>query len=292
MEAENCTSNIEDVASENSPRRGERRPSTPRFVACTLVSIVIAAFTLGCATSRGTAVAAQPSVVAHDGQWKMVQNFPLVRQTGNDDCGAAALAAVVRYWGYSASAQSIEAALGRADNRLRAGDMEAYARSVGLGSYVFFGTMKDIVHELERGRPVIVGLGKMIEENKAVSHYEVVVGYEPQKKQLLLLDPARGFLVDSLDSFAKEWAVSKAITIVAFPETSAVGSGDVEAEDVPRVASVAHDTALGSSAEQQSYAAREAASPEAQKYRAGDVIIISGATLLIILLVVLIIVLI
>ena len=178
--------------------------------------IAVAGLSLGCAAYRGTATEAQPSVVAREGAWMMVPRFPLVFQADNDDCGAAALAAVMRFWGYPASPQSIEAALGRKDNRLRAGDMETYARNAGLRSYVFFGTMKDIVHELGQGRPVIVGLGKKFEEKKAISHYEVVVGYEPTKKQLLLLDPGRGWQIDSLDGFAKEWALSKAVTIVAF----------------------------------------------------------------------------
>lgn len=189
-------------------------PRSARFGEMSLLAA--AALSLGCATYRGTASEAQPSVVAREGAWLMVPRFPLVFQADNDDCGAAALAAVVRFWGYPASPQSIEAALGRKDNRLQAGDMETYARSLGLRSYVFFGTMKDIVHELEQGRPIIVGLGKKMEEKKAISHYEVVVGYEPKKKELLLLDPGRGWQIDSLDGFAKEWALSKAVTIVAF----------------------------------------------------------------------------
>jgi ABC-type bacteriocin/lantibiotic exporter with double-glycine peptidase domain len=146
----------------------------------------------------------------------MVPHFPLVLQDTSHDCGAAALASVMRFWGHPASPASIEASLGRTDARLRAGDIESYARKSGLSSYVFFGTMTDIVHELRQGRPIIVGLGKKYEAEKAVSHYEVVVGYEPKKKLVLLLDPGRGWQVDSLDGFAKEWALSKAVTIVAF----------------------------------------------------------------------------
>jgi predicted double-glycine peptidase len=264
---------------------------TARLAACagTLVLLVLSA---GCATYRGSTSAAQPSVVAREGRWTMVPNVPLVLQADDDDCGAAALASVARYWGYSASPQSIEAALGRTDKRLQAGDMETYARSVGLQSYVFFGTMKEVLHELERGRPVIVGLGKMVEEKKAISHYEVVVGYEPDKKQVLLLDPARGFEVDSLDHFAREWAVSKAVTIVAFPETRAPNSDTAGTDRRPTVADLAALAALGTRAEEESYAARETASPEAKKYRAGDVIVISATTLAIILLIVIIIILI
>jgi hypothetical protein len=161
--------------------------------------------------------------------------------------------------------------------------MEEYARSVGLRSYVFYGTMKDVVHELERGRPVIVGLGKMIEEKKALSHYEVVVGWEPEKKQVLVLDPGQGFRVASLDAFAREWAVSKGVTMVAMPENRAVGTD---------AKSAFSERALASNDEVKSYSTREAAAADAQKYRAGDVVVITGSALAVILLVVLLIVLI
>jgi hypothetical protein len=85
---------------------------------------------------------------------------------------------------------------------------------------VFFGTLTDIVHELERGRPIIVGLGKQVAAKKALSHYEVVIGYEPKKKLVLLLDPAKGFQVDSLEGFSEEWTRTKGVTIVTFlPES-------------------------------------------------------------------------
>lgn len=151
----------------------------------------------------------------------MVPKFPLVHQEQSDDCGAAALSAVMRYWGYDASPASIEAALGRNDPRLRAGDMVAYARSKGLRSFVFYGSMTDIVHEIRQGRPVIVGLGKKLNQREALSHYEVVVGYEPDQKRVLLLDPANGWLVDTLSGFGEEWARTKGVTIVAFLPESA-----------------------------------------------------------------------
>jgi hypothetical protein len=222
----------------------------------------------------------------------MVRNFPHVAQTGDKDCGAASLAAVLRFWGHPASAESIEASLGRADSRLQAGDMEAHARSLGLRSYVFFGTMKDIVHELDQGRPVIVGLGKMVDEKQALSHYEVVVGYEPNKKQLLLLDPARGWQVDTYDGFAKEWAISKAVTMVAFPDQSGSAvSGAATTDGARKAGNIPANTAIGSLTEAQRYAARETASPEAKKYRGGDYIVISASALAVILLIVIIILL-
>lgn len=158
----------------------------------------------------------------------MVSKFPRVLQDKSDDCGAAALTAVLKFWGREATPASIEAAVGQKNSRLRAGDMAEYARRQGLRSYVFFGQMTDVVYELERGRPVIVGLGKALDSKKALAHYEVVVGYEPTQERVLLLDPAKGFQVDSLDGFKEEWKRSKGVTIVTFLPTPAARVSEIE----------------------------------------------------------------
>jgi ABC-type bacteriocin/lantibiotic exporter with double-glycine peptidase domain len=176
------------------------------------------AFTAGgCASYEGTAKSAEPAQLLREGNWIMVRGFQRVSQVKSHDCGAAALAAVLDYWGKEATPASVEAAVGGPPNRrLRAGDMVEHARRQGLRSYVFFGQMSDVVYELRRGRPVIVGLGKAVSSKKALAHYEVVVGYEPKQKRLLLLDPARGFQVDSEEGFSEEWKRSKGVTIVTF----------------------------------------------------------------------------
>jgi predicted double-glycine peptidase len=281
MEATNIESRIDAVRNESMPTRWRK--------AYALVLVVIAALSFGCASYRGSATSAQPSVVAQEGHWTMVRNFPFVPQTNQSDCGAAALAAVLRYWGHPVTPQSIQGALGAEEDRLQAGDMETYARSLGMRSYVFFGTIKDVVYELEQGRPVIVGLGKMVEEKKALSHYQVVVGWEPNKKQLLLLDPARGWQVDSLEGFGKEWAISKGVTMVAFPQT---GTATVATATAPSAVSLPPSTPLASLTDSERYAAKEATSPDAKKYRGGDYIVISASALAVVLLVVLILILI
>lgn len=188
---------------------------------CWLLLAAISAPSGGCASYAGTARSADPDVLARQGDWLMVRRVPLVRQESRDDCGAAALASVLRFWGRDATPASIEARIGRENRRLRAGDIVSYSRSEGLRSYVFFGTMSDIRYELERGRPVLVGLGKELDSKRALLHYEVVIGYEPSHARLLLLDPDRGFQVDSVGGFSTEWARSKGVTIVTFRPTPA-----------------------------------------------------------------------
>jgi ABC-type bacteriocin/lantibiotic exporter with double-glycine peptidase domain len=187
-----------------------------------LAWLAIAVSAVGCANYQGTARAAEPVALAQEGDWVMVSDFPLVRQQTKNDCGSAALASVLRFWGRGVTPRSIESEIGRGNARLRAGDMAGYARKQGLRAYVFFGTMDDIVYELEHGRPVIVGVGKKYEGSNAISHYEVVVGFERETKRVLVLDPARGFQVDSLRGFAEEWKRSKGVTIVMFEADSRV----------------------------------------------------------------------
>lgn len=213
MKREN-TETTQEIAPFPMTNHEFRAPSCQRLRP--LIRMILGLLCLGCASYSVSAKSADPKAVARNGNWWMVRDFPMVLQQKNEDCGAAALIAVLRYWGYEASTQSIESALGQREARLRAGDMVAYARNHGLHSYVFHGTMTDVVHEIRRGRPVIVGLGKTLDDKKAIAHYEVVVGYEPEQKRVLLLDPARGWQIDSLTGFGEEWARTKGVTIVAF----------------------------------------------------------------------------
>jgi ABC-type bacteriocin/lantibiotic exporter with double-glycine peptidase domain len=195
-----------------------RHPLKRRTLAVSLAVqiLLLAGSSLGCASYQGTAKEARPAELVREGGWVMVTGFPRVLQQADHDCGAAALAAVLGFWGQPTSPDRIATAAGRKGQRLSASDLESYARGRGLSSYVFFGTMADIAYEIGHGRPVIVGVGKQFEEDKAVAHYEVVIGYEPDKRQVLLLDPALGWQVNSFEGFGKEWSFSKGVTMVAF----------------------------------------------------------------------------
>src|SRR5262245_47331035 len=96
------------------------------------VALVLFCSSFGCAVYRGSAKAAEPGALAREGGWMMVENFPMVRQSGSEDCGGAALASVLRYWGHPETPESVETAIGGNDKRLRAGDMATFARKKGL----------------------------------------------------------------------------------------------------------------------------------------------------------------
>lgn len=183
-----------------------------------ILLVVLALLGLGCVSYTGTAKNVAPSTLSADGGWVILPAFPLVLQRQHDDCGAAVLSAVLRYW----QRPLPRLAGGR---RLRAGEVRDLAEQSGLSAHVFFGNMNDILYELNRGRPVIVALGKPHGRNEIALHYEVVVGYEPRTHRLLLLDPARGWQTDSFQGFAHEWAATRAVTIVAFERATERAGG-------------------------------------------------------------------
>jgi len=173
----------------------------------------LALITLGC--YRGSARDATPAAIASDPAW-IVVNVPEVRQQGSSDCGAAALASVLGYWGRPTSLATIERAVETNGGGATAAELERFARAQGLFAYVFYGDFSDLEHELRAGRPVIVGVVKPYSPGHGLSHYEVVTGYEPQTRHVMTFDPARGLRENDLRGFLSEWQSTRGVALVAF----------------------------------------------------------------------------
>jgi ABC-type bacteriocin/lantibiotic exporter with double-glycine peptidase domain len=163
---------------------------------------------------RGAGVAADPTEISREEGWVRV-DVPLVRQRGKSDCGVAALASVLSYHGRGSSPAVIEQRLGGAPARgVRASELVEYARGQGLAAFVLFATVDDLRHELERGRPVIVGIAKPYSGKRALTHYQVVVGYDRRRDRLLTLDPADGIREYPTAGFLREWQATRRVAIV------------------------------------------------------------------------------
>jgi len=181
------------------------------------LAAALCALSVGCASYRGTARDAEATRIASDAGWIRVEAVPVVRQHGQKDCGAAALSAVLGYWGREVSVAEIDTAARRASERgIRAEQLRRYAEAKGLSAFVFFGKFEDIEYELARGRPVIVGTAKPMSSDEALAHYEVVVGYHPKRRKVLTVDPARGLREYELEGFLAEWGPTQHLTLVVF----------------------------------------------------------------------------
>jgi ABC-type bacteriocin/lantibiotic exporter with double-glycine peptidase domain len=177
----------------------------------------------GCASYRGSSREVSAAAISRETGWVRVDGVKLVRQKGTKDCGSAALSTVLEYLqpGGPASLDraAIDAALREEPGRgLAAGQLRDYARSHGFDAFVIQGSFKDLEHEIDEGRPVIVGVHKPLSSGEALAHYEVFVGYHPERDEVLTLDPARGMRQFDVKGFLKEWESTGHVTIVVMPK--------------------------------------------------------------------------
>jgi predicted double-glycine peptidase len=186
------------------------------------LAAMLGACALSCASYQGTARDADLTAVAKDSGWRRVDGVPFVAQKGTQDCGAAALSGVLRFYepalGPSTDPEQIHARL-RSDGKggLAARDLRDYARGRGFAAFVFAGQFEDLQHELELGRPVIVGLTKPLSSKEGLAHYEVLIGYNAARDKVLTLDPANGPRENAVEGFMAEWELAGHVTLVVFP---------------------------------------------------------------------------
>ena len=158
----------------------------------------------------------QASALTADPAWLVVRDVPFVPQRGDEDCGPAALAMVLGRLGVPVTRADVASAAPPGDKGVRAGDLRDFARARGLQAFVVAGTFDDLFGELARGNPVLVGLAKPMTGGRALPHYEVVVAISRRAREVLTLDPARGLRENSLEGFAREWAPTGRVTLIAF----------------------------------------------------------------------------
>ncbi len=169
-----------------------------------------------CRLDYGSSRDAEPGVLDGPGIVS-VKGCPLLRQLGPMDCGAAALAMVLRHHGRGADLEEIARACDLSpETGIRAGALRDHAKSLGFRSYAFPGRYADLRNELAEGRPVIVGLVKRTTAGPYV-HFEVVVGYDPATGLVVTHDPARGLRRNDVHGFFTEWAATDCSTLVVIP---------------------------------------------------------------------------
>jgi predicted double-glycine peptidase len=184
-----------------------------------LALLLVGATCTGCAGFGYTGAARDLASTALDREpgWIAVRGVPLYRQHGGHDCGPTALAMVLRYWDGDAHVEALLAP--RVDERVSSADLRELAREQGFAAFVIEGTVEDLVHEIETGRPVIVGVAKPSVEGR-IAHYEVVVGIHPRSRRIATLDPAHGWRQNSYAGFLDEWLATGSVLIVVLPKAT------------------------------------------------------------------------
>ena len=172
--------------------------------------LLLLAGLLGSGCAPVTLDAVRADVAA--GQGHLITTVPFIAQDAYQ-CGPAALAMVLRYWGAPADAEEIGRALylPSAQGVLNL-ELEFEARRRG------FRTLAKT--ELRRGRPVIVfqnlGRGPV-----SVPHFAVLLGYDDRAEVVVLHSGATPYQVLSYAEFLRTWAVRRGWSLLITPPGAA-----------------------------------------------------------------------
>ncbi len=162
--------------------------------------------------------------------WYHATATPVVRQQQETDCGLAALAMVAGAWGRSWSVAELDHQLPPGDKGVKLGTLRDYARAHGLEAYAIKGTSADLEHELQHGRPVVLGLLLPFDQGHNLSHYEVAIAIRPTDGTVVTIDPASGqWLSRSRKVLDLEWGHAGYAALVVVGERSAANPAPAHA---------------------------------------------------------------
>jgi ABC-type bacteriocin/lantibiotic exporter with double-glycine peptidase domain len=152
-------------------------------------------------------------------------DVPFVAQPKNG-CGAASIAMVMQYWernrdnGHTqrADVETIQRELYSAHAKgIFASAMERYFQSAGYRTFTLRGAWSDLRENLEKGRPLIIGLAPG--RSRDPLHYVVVAGLDWQNDWIFVNDPAqRKLLKIGRAEFEKEWSATQDWMLLALPQ--------------------------------------------------------------------------
>jgi ABC-type bacteriocin/lantibiotic exporter with double-glycine peptidase domain len=162
-------------------------------------------------------------VSALDENWHRAAPTPVVKQRDRTDCGLAALAMIGGAWGQSWTLTELAQEVPPTKHGVRLGALRDHARSHGLVAYAVRGTHDDLMFELARHRPVVLGLVLPFARDRALAHYEVVIAIDKRDGTVVTLDPATGkHMRRTRDVLEKEWKAAGYATLVV---VGAAGDG-------------------------------------------------------------------
>jgi hypothetical protein len=142
---------------------------------------------------------------------------PFVPQE-KDTCGAAALAMVMGYWGREVPHREIAGALVEDELRgIRGSRLVEFARGRGMTAVAFAGDLVTLRDQLAKGRPLVVA----IDAGRGRLHDVVVVGFDDERDEAIVHDPARGRgRRIGAGELERKWAKSGYWTLLCTPKDS------------------------------------------------------------------------
>jgi len=191
-----------------------RRPLQP--FGARAIPILLLTGLLGSACAPVTLDAVRADVAA--GQGHLIAGVPFIPQEAYQ-CGPAALAMVLRYWGAPADPDELGRALYLTSARgVLNLELEFEARRRGFRTEAFEGTLDRAKDELRRGRPIIVfqdlGRGPV-----SIPHFAVLVGYDDRSEVVVLHSGTTAYHVLPYAEFLRTWTAHRAWSLLITPRS-------------------------------------------------------------------------
>lgn len=148
----------------------------------------------------------------------VVLETPIDVQDELYECGLISISALCGYYGLQIpEAQRLELLQTATDEKgLSGAQLRDALTSVGLEVFVFRGALDDsetgLYHHVDSRRPLIV----MTSQDDS-NHYSLMIGYDPEYQNVVLLDPRRGRIVLPATTFDGLWANAQRFTLLAVP---------------------------------------------------------------------------
>lgn len=141
---------------------------------------------------------------------------PLHLQRGNTDCGLASAASLLEFHGRSFELPKDWPV----DQEVSAAQVRDLCRQRGLSAVVIEGEFSDaeprgLFAILGRGVPALVQIAPRPEAPES-RHFALVVGFDPVRRWVLIVDPARGYGALPYGAFEEHWARAGHLTLVAW----------------------------------------------------------------------------
>ena len=147
----------------------------------------------------------------------VVLDLPLVRQDELYNCGLAAISALCQYWDVAIPSEQRAslAKLAQDEKGLSGNELRQALEADGMEVFLFSGTLDrtetGVYRHIDAGRPLLV----MLSPDGKSHHYCLVLGYDEPRRNLVLLDPARGEVLRSAEAFERAWEGCRRFTLLA-----------------------------------------------------------------------------
>ncbi len=146
------------------------------------------------------------------------KEVPYVRPASEEMMGPAALAMVMRYYGYDASPQEIAKEIKKdKEQKIMLSDLAGYARKRGFKTVPCCGTIMAIKESIANNVPVIVMVKDTLLPIFGKERFLVIYGYDDDK-EVLYVHGEKPSMKISESKFLREWKARNFLFLIVTPQ--------------------------------------------------------------------------